>query len=122
MDHRHLVWGVVQHASGEICKDISCRIARQPSPRRTIPKQCYCIENRNRSNLMTNQVERRLLRRVSISIPAILLAAGMLAALSSPCLADEAPKPDPSGITTGDKTAAVDAAGNSFVVAEPTDK
>ncbi len=32
------------------------------------------------------------------------------------------PKPDPSGIATGDKNTAVDAAGNPFVVAEPTDK
>jgi ammonium transporter, Amt family len=40
---------------------------------------------------------------------------------ADPCFADE-PKPDPSGIATGDKTTAVDAAGNSFVVPEPTDK
>src|ERR1700694_1334838 len=33
-----------------------------------------------------------------------------------------AQQPDPAGIATGDKTNAVDAAGNSFVVAEPTDK
>ena len=53
---------------------------------------------------------------------AILLLAGIFAALSaSPCFADE-PKADPSGIATGDKTMAVDAAGNSFVVTEPTDK
>jgi len=39
-----------------------------------------------------------------------------------PCFADDAPKPDPSGIATGDKTAVVDAAGNPFVVVEPTDK
>ncbi len=32
------------------------------------------------------------------------------------------PKPDPGGIATGDKSNAVDAAGNSFVVTEPTDK
>jgi len=37
------------------------------------------------------------------------------------CLADD-PKPDPACIATGDKTTAVDAGGNSFVVAEPTDK
>ena len=33
-----------------------------------------------------------------------------------------APKPDPAGTATGDKTTAVDAAGNPFVVTEPTDK
>lgn len=80
---------------------------------------------------MTKQLERRLPRRasfvsVSASIPAILLAAGMfagmLAALATPCLADEGPKPDPSGTATGDRTAVVDAAGNSFAVPEPTDK
>jgi len=34
--------------------------------------------------------------------------------------ADE-PKPDPAGIATGDRTTAVDAGGNSFVVTQPTD-
>ena len=33
-----------------------------------------------------------------------------------------APQPDPAGIATGDKTNALDAAGNPFVVSEPTDK
>jgi Amt family ammonium transporter len=32
------------------------------------------------------------------------------------------PKPDPSGLNTGDKTTVVDAGGNAFVIAEPTDK
>jgi Amt family ammonium transporter len=32
------------------------------------------------------------------------------------------PKPDPAGIATGDKSSAIDAGGNSFVVSEPTDK
>src|ERR1700752_2972998 len=32
------------------------------------------------------------------------------------------PPPDPAGIATGDKSTALDAAGNAFVVAEPTDK
>jgi ammonium transporter, Amt family len=41
--------------------------------------------------------------------------------LMHPVSADE-PKPDPAGIATGDKTNAIDAAGNSFVVSEPTDK
>ena len=52
---------------------------------------------------------------------AVVLVAGMLAGLSTLSFADE-PKPDPSGTATGDKTTAVDAAGNPFVVAEPTDK
>jgi ammonium transporter, Amt family len=33
-----------------------------------------------------------------------------------------AQQPDPAGITTGDRTNAVDAGGNAFVVSEPTDK
>ena len=92
---------------------------------------------------MTKQTEGRVLRRSlvraragtgprpgagprfrsgSATILALLFAAGILASLSTVCFADDGPKPDPSGIATGDKTTAVDAAGNSFVVAEPTDK
>jgi len=37
-------------------------------------------------------------------------------------LAQSAPVPDPAGIATGDRTSVTDAAGNSFVVSEPTDK
>jgi len=32
------------------------------------------------------------------------------------------PKPDPAGISTGDKSTVIDAGGNSFVVFEPSDK
>src|SRR3984885_12502599 len=53
---------------------------------------------------------------------AFLFTAVMLSALAPQCRADDSPKPDPSGIPTGDKTTAFDAAGNPFVVAEPTDK
>jgi hypothetical protein len=52
----------------------------------------------------------------------ILLAAALLVGLSTRCFADDGPKPDASGTATGDKNAAADAAGNPFVVAEPTDK
>src|SRR5579862_2203266 len=57
------------------------------------------------------------------SIPStLLLAVVVLGVLLPPgCAADE-PKPDPAGIATGDKTTAVDASGNPFVVPEPTDK
>ena len=51
----------------------------------------------------------------------IILAVSILIALMTPLMADD-PKPDPAGIATGDKTNAVDAGGNSFVVAEPADK
>jgi ammonium transporter, Amt family len=37
-------------------------------------------------------------------------------------LAQSAPAPDPAGIATGDRTNVTDAAGNSFVVSEPTDQ
>jgi len=49
-------------------------------------------------------------------------SACIIAILLLPCRAQEGPKPDPSGLTTGDKTSVVDAGGNNFVVAEPTDK
>jgi Amt family ammonium transporter len=44
--------------------------------------------------------------------------------LSGPAIAAAAvdPPPDPSGIATGDRSTAVDAAGQAFVVAEPTDR
>lgn len=51
----------------------------------------------------------------------ILVAISLVAGSLTLCLADE-PKPDPSGIVTGDKRNALDAGGNSFVVTEPTDK
>jgi Amt family ammonium transporter len=44
-----------------------------------------------------------------------------LGALSRPCLGQDTPKPDPAGISTGDRTTAIDGAGNSFVVTPPTD-
>jgi Amt family ammonium transporter len=53
------------------------------------------------------------------------LTLGVLAAmLISPAVLAAAidPPPDPAGIATGDKSAAVDAGGNAFVVTEPTDK
>jgi Amt family ammonium transporter len=47
--------------------------------------------------------------------------AGIFSATLTPCLAQDV-KPDPAGIATGDKTAVMDAGGNSFVVTEPADK
>jgi Amt family ammonium transporter len=49
----------------------------------------------------------------------ILLVAWGLLGMSGLALAQQ---PDPAGIATGDKTNAVDAGGNAFVVSEPTDK
>jgi Amt family ammonium transporter len=66
----------------------------------------------------------RLMFRLSLapSVVAVLLVTGMFVGVSSSCFADDAPKPDPAGIATGDRTTVVDAAGNPFVVPEPTDK
>src|SRR5271156_6898326 len=72
---------------------------------------------------MTKRAGGHFLRLSLVSVGVtILLAAGLFAGLATPCFADDGPKPDPSGASTGDKTSAVDAAGNPFVVAEPTDK
>lgn len=60
-------------------------------------------------------------RRRETSGKALMLAVGILAVMLTPAWADD-PKPDPAGIATGDKTTVVDAGGNSFVVAQPTDK
>jgi len=48
-----------------------------------------------------------------------LLLAGVFGVCSTPCFADESPKPDPAGIATGDKTSVQDAAGNLFIPATP---
>ncbi len=63
------------------------------------------------------------------SMPGLLLKSVILIAVlialfagGQQCFAQGEPKPDPSGISTGDKTSVVDAGGNSFVVTEPTDK
>jgi Amt family ammonium transporter len=72
---------------------------------------------------MTKRAGRRSLRRLLLAGSAVaVLMAGMLAGLSASSFADDGPKPDPAGTATGDRTTAVDAAGNPFVIAEPTDK
>jgi Amt family ammonium transporter len=72
---------------------------------------------------MTMQAERRSLhqpfRSAGISI---LLVLAVVVGLGAVGLADDGSKPDPAGTATGDKTSVVDAAGNPFVPAEPTDK
>src|SRR3984885_16220534 len=71
---------------------------------------------------MTKRAGRSLRRRLMASGATTVLLAGMLAGLSALSFADDGPKPDPAGTATGDKTTAVDAAGNPFVVPEPLDK
>jgi len=69
---------------------------------------------------MRKQTDRR--RPSGPPLLVVLLLAGLLAALATPGLADEAPKPDPAGVATGSRADAADGAGNPFVVPEPTDK
>jgi Amt family ammonium transporter len=49
----------------------------------------------------------------------LLLATALFAGSSTLCYADGGPKPDPSGIATGDRTNVFDAAGNSLVPPTP---
>ncbi|MFI5111912.1 MAG: hypothetical protein ACHP9S_03735, partial [Terriglobales bacterium] len=70
----------------------------------------------------TERLRRQPFRKVFPSGSAVLVLAACILAALMPCTAQEAPKPDPAGIATGDKTTVVDAGGNSFVVTEPTDK
>ena len=70
-----------------------------------------------RHRIGTAQFRKRLLRGGVL----LALAISILMTLLTPLMADD-PKPDPAGISTGDKTNAADAGGNSFVVTEPTDK
>ncbi len=72
---------------------------------------------------MKKRANRRFVRLPFASASVVIsLAAALFACLTLPCFADDGPKPDPAGIVTGDKSAVVDAAGNPFVVPEPTDK
>src|SRR5215510_15855881 len=52
----------------------------------------------------------------------VVFFAYILSGFAIVSLAADEPQPDPAGIATGDKTTAIDAAGNPFVVPEPTDK
>jgi Amt family ammonium transporter len=60
-------------------------------------------------------------RHIPRTVAILLLTVGLVSLLAIPVTAQE-PNPDPAGIATGDRNNAVDAAGNSFVVPEPTDK
>src|SRR5580658_7368959 len=52
----------------------------------------------------------------------VLLLAQILSGSMCAAFADQSPQPDPAGTATGDKTSVLDAAGNPFVVPEPTDR
>jgi Amt family ammonium transporter len=51
-----------------------------------------------------------------------LIFAQIFASSIGTCFADQSPQADPAGTATGDRTLVFDAAGNPFVVPEPTDK
>lgn len=69
---------------------------------------------------MKQPIARHILRRSLMpGATMILLLAGMFAVGSAPCFADGGPKPDPSGIATGDRTSVQDAAGNLLVPPTP---
>jgi Amt family ammonium transporter len=61
---------------------------------------------------------RQVLFRAAVAV----FFAYILSGLAIVSLAADEPQPDPAGIATGDKSTAIDAAGNPFVVSEPTDK
>src|ERR1700685_2334291 len=84
--------------------------------------ETYFHAKQEHSNMMKRAGGRSLRQSLVSASVTMVLAVGMLAGLSALTFADDGPKPDPSGTATGDKTTAVDAAGNPFVVAEPTDK
>src|SRR3989442_6802751 len=63
----------------------------------------------------------RRLRRVLLRAAVGVFCAGMLSGSAVASGAASDTPPDPAGIATGDKSTAVDAAGNPFVVPEPTD-
>jgi len=69
---------------------------------------------------MRQPIARQTLRRsLTPGVAIMLLLAGVFAAGSALCFADDGPKPDPSGIATGDRTSVQDAAGNLLVPATP---
>src|SRR5579862_8361449 len=81
------------------------------------------FESVRRNLTMKKSVERSPLLQPALSSQVrVVLVLAAMGVLISPCLATDVPKADPAGIATGDKTSAVDAAGNAFAVPAPTDK
>ncbi len=129
-----LVWGRLRHANRKLAKpfhivhvvNVNALLHTTIFPDDHVTQiVTHFNAHINWSNLMTTQIaERRLHRSRSIVMNGIaaLVLGLILAASTAPCFADDAPKPDPAGIATGDRSSATDAAGNSFVVTEPTDK
>src|SRR3989442_655573 len=61
-------------------------------------------------------------RQLLLGAAIAVFSANILSGPAVVSLAADDPQPDPAGIATGDKSTAVDAAGNPFVVPEPTDE
>jgi Amt family ammonium transporter len=55
------------------------------------------------------------------SLSGIAVAFAVVLAAGAPCSAADEPKPDPSGIATGDRALVYDAGGTAFAVGEPAD-
>jgi ammonium transporter, Amt family len=77
----------------------------------------YCWRPFHLRRLLKSTPVWTLLLRVAV----VAFFATMLSGPALVSLAADEPQPDPAGIATGDKTNAIDAAGNPFVVPEPTD-
>ena len=75
-----------------------------------------------KGDMARRALRRSLHRPLFLRSATILLAVSVLGGLGTPSLSAQEPQRDPAGTATGDKTSAVDAGGNSFVVSEPTDK
>lgn len=73
---------------------------------------------------LASSVPRRLalLKHLSFVVVSLFMALCVMALSVAAQAAAPEPQSDPAGVATGDKTNAVDAAGNAFVVTEPTDK
>lgn len=66
---------------------------------------------------MTKQAERQSLHRsLAAASTTIILVVTVLVGLACLSFAEDGPKPDPAGTATGDKTSAVDAAGNPLSI------
>src|SRR5260370_10403441 len=73
-------------------------------------------------NMARRALRRSLRRFLLVRGATMLLAVLVLGGLWTPALTAQEAQRDPAGTATGDRTNAVDAGGNSFVVSEPTDK
>jgi Amt family ammonium transporter len=78
----------------------------------------YCWRPLHSRRLIGPTLMQLMLFRVAI----VIFFASILSGPAVVSLAADEPQPDPAGIATGDKSNAIDAAGNPFVVPEPTDK